>query len=158
MRLRCFGQSEHARVLLARAKEWTFSSPGLSCVCDPFCTYSSQRWELKQRRFWATHVNQKLGLVPFNFPRHDRICIATCLYTHRDDLPENLGKTTAQEWKKSTSGWRARSKMSLLKLEYRRFSWRVHNYIRIFFFFIQGIRIRRHLHTQELKRAPDTYQ
>ena len=28
-----------------------------------------------------------------------------------------------------------RSKMSLLKLEYRRFSWRVHKYSRNFFFF-----------------------
>ena len=30
-----------------------------------------------------------------------------------------------------------RSKMSLLKLEYRRFSWRVHKYSRIFFFHLR---------------------
>ena len=36
------------------------------------------------------------------------MCIAKCLYSYRDDLPENLGKTTAQEGKKkSTSSWRA---------------------------------------------------
>ena len=34
------------------------------------------------------------------------ICIAWFLYTRRDDLTENLGKTTAQECKKSTSGYR----------------------------------------------------
>ena len=30
--------------------------------------------------------------------------IAKFLYSYRDNLAENVGKTTAQDWKKSTSG------------------------------------------------------
>ena len=37
---------------------------------------------------------------PFNMPWRYTICIAWFLYTCRDDLTENLGKTTAQECKK----------------------------------------------------------
>ena len=52
-----------------------------------------------------------MGLVPFDIPRHYRICIATCLHTYRDtyrdNLPENLDKTAAQGLKKAASGWRA---------------------------------------------------
>ena len=138
MRLRCFGQSEHARVVLARANGSTVSSPGLSCVCDPFCTYSGQTWELKQRRFWATHVNRKLGLVPFNIPRHDRICIATCLTLVETICPKIWAKPRPKNEKSPVPVDVRRSKMSLLKVEYRRFSWRVHNYIRIFFFFFSS--------------------
>ena len=35
------------------------------------------------------------------------MCIVTCLYSYRDDLPKNLFKITAQVCKNSTSGWRA---------------------------------------------------
>ena len=34
------------------------------------------------------------------------MCISQCLYHKRDDFPEKLGKTSAQERKKSSSGWR----------------------------------------------------
>ena len=33
------------------------------------------------------------------------MCIARCLYSYRDDSPDNVGTTTAQECKTSTSGW-----------------------------------------------------
>ena len=62
--------------------------------------------ELKQRRFWATHVNRKWGLFPFYTPGHYQICIAEFLFSHKDDLPEGFNQTTAQRCKKSTSGWR----------------------------------------------------
>ena len=41
------------------------------------------------------------------------MCIAKCLYTYGDNMPENVGKTTPQECKTSTSG---HSKTPLLKL------------------------------------------
>ena len=40
-----------------------------------------------------------------------QICIAKCFYSWRDDLPKNLFKITAEEWKKSTSGWHASLKV-----------------------------------------------
>ena len=39
-------------------------------------------------------VNQKWGLFPFDMPWQYHICIARCLYSYRDYLPENLDKTT----------------------------------------------------------------
>lgn len=42
----------------------------------------------------------------WKMPWRYKICIAKCLYSFRDDFPENLGKTTTQDCKKSTSGWR----------------------------------------------------
>ena len=62
--------------------------------------------ELKQRRFWATHVNRKWGLLPFYMPGHYQICIAEFLFSYKDDLPKGFNQTTAQRCKKSTSGWR----------------------------------------------------
>ena len=62
--------------------------------------------ELKQRRFWATHVNRKWGLLPFYMPGHYQICIAEFLFSYKDDLPKGFNQTTAQCCKKSTSGWR----------------------------------------------------
>ena len=44
------------------------------------------------------------------------MCIAKCLFSYRDDLPENLGKTTAQEGKNSSLPVDVhRSKTSFLK-------------------------------------------
>ena len=63
--------------------------------------------EFKQRRFWAKHLNRKWAFFSFNKPWRYHICIATCLNSYRDDLRKNLLKITAQECKKSTSGWRA---------------------------------------------------
>ena len=51
------------------------------------------------------HIDQKLCLFPFNTPWLFNIFIAKCLYSCRHDLPENFGKTTAQECQESTSGW-----------------------------------------------------
>ena len=48
-----------------------------------------------------------------------QICIAKCLYSYRDDLSENLGKTTAREREKSplpVDG--RRSETSLLNLPF----------------------------------------
>ena len=41
-----------------------------------------------------------------------KICIAELVYTCRDDLSENLGKTTARKSKQSTSGWRVSLKIA----------------------------------------------
>ena len=62
--------------------------------------------ELKRRRFWATHVNRKWGLLPFYMPGHYQICIAEFLFSYKDDLPKGFNQTTAQCCEKSTSGWR----------------------------------------------------
>ena len=62
--------------------------------------------ELKQRRFWATHVNRKWVLFPSNMPWRYWICTVISLCSQRDGLPENLANTTTQECTKSTPGWR----------------------------------------------------
>ena len=46
--------------------------------------------ELKQRHFWATHVNRKWGLFHFKAPWRSQICISKCLNYYRDDLSKNL--------------------------------------------------------------------
>ena len=55
----------------------------------------------KGRHFWVT---PKLRPFPFNMPCSSQICIAKCLYSYIEDLPETFVKTTAQECKMSTSG------------------------------------------------------
>ena len=40
--------------------------------------------ELKQRRFWATHVNWKRGLFHLKASWRYQICISKCLYYYRD--------------------------------------------------------------------------
>ena len=61
---------------------------------------------IKERRIWRMHAN---GSEAFSCQRPSPICIARCLLSYRDDLPEDLGKTIAlpKYTKKSTSGWRA---------------------------------------------------
>ena len=44
--------------------------------------------EVKQQRFWATHVKRKWAFFFFNMPQRYQICIAKCLYSYRDDLPK----------------------------------------------------------------------
>ena len=66
-----------------------------------------QNRELKQWRFWATHVNKKWTFFCFNIPWRYQITIAKCLYSYREDLPKILFKITAQEYKKSTFDWPA---------------------------------------------------
>ena len=63
--------------------------------------------KFKQQRFWAMQVNRKSAFFSFTMPRGYHICIAKCFYSYTDELPENLIKTTAEEFKKSTSGLRA---------------------------------------------------
>ena len=48
-------------------------------------------------------------------PWRHQICIASCLYSYRDNLPKHLFKITAQDRKKSTSGLRASHKTLLFK-------------------------------------------
>ena len=55
-------------------------------------------------------VKQKWGLFTFNIPWCYQICIANFLYFYWDNLPENLGKTNAEECKRSSSGWLASPK------------------------------------------------
>ena len=45
-----------------------------------------------------------LGLKGLTCPNASKIVSANCLYSYVDELPENWGKTTALEWKKSFSG------------------------------------------------------
>ena len=45
-----------------------------------------------------------------------KFVFAECLYSYRDVLPADLGQTTAQECRESTSGWHALLKDSLLTL------------------------------------------
>ena len=52
--------------------------------------------ELKQRRFWATHVNRKWGFLPFYMPWRYQIFIAKFLFSFKDDLPESFNQATAQ--------------------------------------------------------------
>ena len=52
--------------------------------------------------FTAMHINRKWAFYSFNIPWRYQICIAKCIYSYRDDLPQNLFKITAQEYKKST--------------------------------------------------------
>ena len=40
------------------------------------------------------------------------ICIAKCLFPYRGELPENFGQTTAQEYKTTSSDWRASLKIA----------------------------------------------
>ena len=63
-------------------------------------------WELKQRRFCATHFNRKWGLLPFSMPWRWQICIAKFLFSYKEDLPESFNQNTAQWFKKSTCSWR----------------------------------------------------
>ena len=100
------------------------------CIIN--CTFRSRdKWrnvppflsvlrELKQRRFWVTHVNRKGAVFSFNMPWRYQICMARCFYAYRDDLTKHLFKITAQECKKSTSVDMRRSKTSLLKLPFIR--------------------------------------
>ena len=78
-----------------------FSSSTIGAPIDPF----EKRWVsaisvLKKR---PTFLTPKLRPFPFNMPCSSQICIAKCLYSYIEDLPETLVKTTAQEWKMSTS-------------------------------------------------------
>ena len=61
--------------------------------------------ELKQRCFWAMHINQKWDLFHFKIYWQYQNCISQSLSYYRNDLSKHLVKITAQEWKKSTSGW-----------------------------------------------------
>ena len=53
--------------------------------------------EIKQRRFWATHVNRKRHLFHFKINWQYQICLSWSLSYYRDDLSKNLGKNTTQE-------------------------------------------------------------
>ena len=70
--------------------------------------------KLKQRRFWATHVNRKWGLLHFYMPWRWQICIAKFILSCKDDLPKSFNQTTAQWRKKFTSGWLSSLKKTLL--------------------------------------------
>ena len=72
--------------------------------------------ELKQRRFWAKHVNRKRAFFSSNKPWRYCICIAKWLNSCSDDLPKNLFKITAQECKVHFRLTCVAQKTSLLKL------------------------------------------
>ena len=58
---------------------WFSSSHNFIIVIVSF-EYQSNR-ELKQRRFWVTHVNGKWGFFPFNMPWCYQNCIVQYLYS-----------------------------------------------------------------------------
>ena len=72
--------------------------------------------KLKQRRFWATHVNRKWSLLHFYMPWRWQICIAKFLFSYKDHLPESFNQTTPQWCKKSTSGWLSSLKNAFARL------------------------------------------
>ena len=72
--------------------------------------------EFQQRRFWATHVNRKWVLFAFHMTCCYHICIPKCVFSRRDNLPENLLKSTPQDCNTSTSGWRVSLKNVVVKI------------------------------------------
>ena len=101
-----------------RAKLLSLLTPQNICkiLLSAHARTSQTNRELKQRRFWAKHVNRKWGPLPFYMPRHWQICIAKCLFSYKEDLIKSFNRTTAQWCKKSTSGCIRCSKTLLLKL------------------------------------------
>ena len=83
--------------------DWRFDLPFLYYFIYVALCHAKDIRELKQRRFWATHVNRKWGLLPFYMPGHYQICIAEFLFSYKDDLSKGFNQTTAQCCKKSTS-------------------------------------------------------
>ena len=75
-----------------------------------------KRRELKQRRFWATHVKRKWGLLTIYRPWRWQICIAKFLFTYKDDLPESSTKPLSNDGKSPLPVDVRRSKTLLLKL------------------------------------------
>ena len=77
---------------------------------------SFKKGALSKGIFEPRKSNGSESFFPFDISWHHQICIARGLYSLRDDLPENIGKTTTQaECKKSTRpdlGWHASWKMS----------------------------------------------
>ena len=71
-----------------RAKLLSLLTPQNICkiLLSAHARTSQANRELKQRRFWATHVNRKWGPLPFYIPRHWQICIAKCLFSYKEDL------------------------------------------------------------------------
>ena len=82
---------------------------GMGCLIDAVSPKSDQHQIslISIREFKQWNRNRKWAFFSFNIPWGYHICIAKCLYSYRDDLPKNLFKITAEEFKKSTSGWRA---------------------------------------------------
>ena len=77
---------------------------------QPHRTASVCTRKLKQRRFLrdAQIINQKSGLLPFNYAFYRFQCeLLSVLYSYKDGMSTLCGKPTAQDGKKSTSGWRA---------------------------------------------------
>ena len=53
------------------------------------------------------HVKRKWAFFSFNMTWRYQICMTKSPYSYRDDLLKNLFKFTAEECKRSTSGWRS---------------------------------------------------
>ena len=58
--------------------------------------------EFEQRRFWATGSEPFSPLICLDAAK---FIVLKCFYSYRDDLPKKLLKITAEECKKSTTGW-----------------------------------------------------
>ena len=69
------------------------------------CSRSFALGNLSKDVFEQRTLTRSDAFFPFNMPWLYQIFIVKCLRSYRHDLPENFGKTTAQECKKSTSGW-----------------------------------------------------
>ena len=55
-----------------------------------------------------TNINRKSGLLPFKYAFYRFQCeLPSVLYSYKDGMSTLWGKTTAQDCKKSTPGWRA---------------------------------------------------
>ena len=56
-----------------------------------------------KHRYFERHTSTESEALIILLDRRDQICIAKCVHCYRDDLRYNLGKTTVQECKKSSS-------------------------------------------------------
>ena len=57
--------------------------------------------------FLSNARQPEVSFISLLMPWRHHICMAKWFYSYRDDLPKGLFKITAEECKKSTSGWRA---------------------------------------------------
>ena len=77
-------------------------------ICSRYCIYhvkfTSYCELIKCSRPIRSFI---LSLMYNNMTWRYHICFAMFRYSYTDNLPEKFGKTFAQEWKKSTSGWLA---------------------------------------------------
>ena len=71
---------------------WTNIQQWMSIRWHEATSWNSNRgdMELKQRCFWAMHVNRKWGLLTIYMPWRQQICIAKFFFSCKNDLPKRF--------------------------------------------------------------------